>query len=1378
MKYLVIIVFIGLGINVFAQQQEKIQFIPINEKLSQNTVTCILQDKKGFLWLGTRNGLNKYDGVNVRNYDYEGNNNSLSNTYIRDVFEDSEGVIWVGSFGGGLYRYDENTDSFHQYIHDENIINSISDNSVNAIFQDHDGVIWIGTENGGLNRFDAKSNEFTHYKHNKDDPFSISSNEIMDIVEDDEGNLWIGTWGGGLNLFDKKSSRFIHYLHDPLDERTINSNDINKVVKGENRNIWIATQEGLNKLQYDNESEYIITNVPVEKESDKTGHKVILSVLEVGDKLWVGTENGGIRLVSLLNGEIEYNKYDPRYKNSILSNSIWSLFKDNTGIIWVGTFNKGLFKVDSGYQKFPHFVQNPYDLNSISNNSISAFEEDKDGNIWIGTDGGGLNHWIVSSNEYRQYRSDPSKPGSLTSDAVLSLLLDENEDLWIGTWQGGVNILRKGADFFEHFDLGVQNKSGDYKGNIMSMLKDSRGRIWLAAFRDGAFVYDPKTKKLIHLTEDSNNPRSLNSNLVRNVFEDKKGVIWIGTEGGGLNRCFEQDGAFFFEHFVHEVDNKKSISNNIVLTLFEDSRENLWVGTSGGLDLMNRKTNEFTKFGKSQGFPNEVIYGVLEGNEHDIWVSTNKGLVRWAYESNVMRVYDESDGLQSLEFSKNAYLKLTSGEMLFGGINGFNKFLPENIKDNKSSPPVYITGFDLNNERIYPTLDGTLTQNIITTEKIELNYEQNDLSFEFAILNFSRPEKSTYAYQLVNYDEDWQQVGVRRYASYTNVPPGHYVFQVKATNSDGKWSENQASIEILVSPAWYNTYWAYSIFIVIITALLVLGIQIVVNRERLQNQIRIDHLEISNMQEVNQMKTRFFANISHEFRSPLTLILGPLKSLSDNPAFENSKKQISMMIRNSQRLLDLINQLLDLSKIEAGHMRLEASENDIISFIKPIVHSFNSLASKKFIAYKVELPSNGINVYFDKEKLEKIVINLISNAIKYTPEFGKIIVRVTQSDKHVIFEVEDNGIGIPKEEMEFVFNRYYRINNKESKGSKGTGIGLSLTRELVHLHKGKVELESEENNGAVFKVSLQLGKNHLSEEELVEYKSEFSYENPQLETEESNSLESTKSNDAEDELEGFPIILVIEDNEDIRTYVTEILSENYRVLQADNGSEGLKMALENIPDLIISDIMMPGLDGYELCRKVKSDLKTSHVPVVLLTAKASNDSALTGFEMGADYFIIKPFNPKILLLRIKNMLKSRDLIKDNILKDKTLNLDPKNVKINAKDEDFLKKAVEVVELNMTNSNFYVDDLGKELGLSRMQLYRKLKGLIGQSANEFTRSIRLKRAAQLIEQKTLTISEVTYEVGFTDLQYFRDCFKKQFGVNPTEYLKNSDSKQLN
>lgn len=1367
MKYFVVVFSFLIYYSSIAQNQKEIQFIPIKKKLSQNTVTSVLQDKKGFLWIGTRNGLNKYDGINVQKYSFENRSKGLSNAYINDLFQDDEGTLWIATFGEGLFKYDEYSDEFIQFKNVAEDNNSLNDNFVNTIYQDRDGTIWIGTENGGLNRYERSTNNFSHHIHNVNDPFSISSNHITDILEDNDRNLWISTWEGGLNLFDKKSSRFIHYPHEEGNSKTLSSNDINKLVLGEDGVIWVATQNGLNSLKHNGRGFFEIEIIPLETNKIDNSYNVVLSVLEDERGLWVGTENGGIKIINLKDGTIESCVYDSHYENSIQSNSIWTLYKDDTGIIWVGTFNKGLFKVDQNHTKFDHIKHNPLIDNSITSNSISAFAEDSKGNIWIGTDGGGLNYWDVAKGKFIRFRRGKNKRGTLSSDAVLSLLIDKNENLWVGTWQGGINILKKGGSKFENFVLNLSNSSDIYNGNIFSLLEDSKGRIWIAAYRNGVYIYNPKTGITKELTHEESNSRSLSSNLVRNIIEDERGTIWIGTEGGGLNKCIETNDEFYFEHFKHDGGNDKSISNDIVHSLFIDSTEKLWVGTSGGLNFFDREKYEFSKVGMEDGLPNEVILGLIEDDSHQLWISTNVGLSRYGLDDKSIRNYDESDGLQSLEFSKNSFLKLKNGEVLFGGINGFNKFLPANIKDNESTPPVYITSFSLNNEPVKPGVNSPLKRSIINTKRIELDNGQNDMSFGFAILSFSQSGKSTYAYQLENYDDNWQDVGTRRNAYYTNVPSGYYVFKVKAANSDGKWSDKIASVEIVISPPWYNTYWAYSLFIIVITGLLVLGIQMIVNRERLQSQINLDHSRMLNIQEVHLMKTRFFANISHEFRSPLTLILGPLKSLADNPDFSGSKKQIDMMIRNAHRLLNLINQLLELSKIESGNMKLEASENDIVKFLKPIVHSFNSLSNKKFISYKFDFPKQELLVYFDREKLEKIIVNLLSNAIKYTPDFGKIKVKVHTKNNQLLIEVEDSGIGIPEDEMEFVFNRYYRVNSRESKKNNGTGIGLSLTKELVTLHKGKIELESKVGEGATFKILLNLGKEHLDESEIIESKLDFMYNNEKSDKEE----EKLTSPNQEMELEGFPIILIIEDNDDIRMYVADILKENYRVLQADNGIDGMKLALDNIPDLIISDIMMPGLDGYELCRKVKTNVKTSHIPVVLLTAKASNDSALTGFEMGADYFIIKPFNPKILLLRIRNMLKSRDVIKENILKKETLNIDPKNVQITAKDEDFIKKAVQIVEQNMTNSNFYVEDLGKELGLSRMQLYRKLKGLIGQSANEFTRSIRLKRAAQLIEQNTLTISEVTYEVGFTDLQYFRDCFKKQFGVNPTEYLKN-------
>ncbi len=1365
-----------LVVQFCAQGQEVTdkQFIHVDKLLSQNTVKCILQDKKGFFWIGTRSGLNKFDGVDIKLFDNNKGDNSFANIFVSEIIEDNQGDIWIATYGDGVFRYDEYSNSFDQLAHDPNNSNSLSNNKVKTLYQDKDGIYWFGTEDGGLNRYDKATGVFTRYKHNSHDPLSISSNEITHIIEDENDNLWVATWKGGLNLFDRQASRFIHYKEKPGEPNGLSSNDVNLLFLGANGSLWVATQNGLDNLTYNSEGEFTIVQEDLTVAGNHKVPNVILSVMEVGEELWVGTENEGLVVKNKTTGVNKRYVRDIKDEFSIGSNSVWSLYQDNTGIVWIGTFNKGLYKIDPEHRKFQHIKQEAYNSFSISDNAISSFVEDEMGNFWIGTDGGGLNYWDRSNNTFKKYKNNPQDPWSLKSDAVLSLYLQENGDLWVGTWQGGVNILKKGSNRFESFDLGIASDTESFEGNIFAFFEDNKGRLWIASFRNGLFVYDLKAKTLVKVEQDKNNPRSLNSNLVRNILQDKHGVIWVGTEAGGLNKCMEQNGQFYFQHFQHDPTDSLSISNNIVVSMMEGAGDLIWVGTSGGLNKFNSKTQQFQKIGRTEGLPNEVINGILPGDGEEIWISTNKGLSRWNTKTGSFRNYDESDGVQSLEFAKNAFYKSKGGELLFGGVNGFNIFKPSEIKDSKYAPPVYITDFKLNNISVQPGPDSPLKQNITSTQKIELEHDQSDISFEFAILSFSRPEKSIYAYQLVNYDDDWQEIGTRRTAYYTNVPSGYYVFKVKATNSDGVWSEHLAAVEIIISPAWYNTYWAYSIFIIIITGLLVVGIQTIVNRERLQNQIKIDALELSQMQEVNQVKTRFFANISHEFRSPLTLILGPLKSLSENPQFKDQKRQIKMMIRNAQRLLNLINQLLELSKIEAGQMALKAEKNDLILFLKPIIHSFSPLINKKFLSYQVNL-SKSLVCYFDKEKVEKIIINLISNAIKYTPEFGKIEICVEQEEGFAVIKVSDNGVGIPSEELDSVFNRYYRVNNKSLKGTNGTGIGLSLTKELVNLHKGEIELESQENEGTSLKVLLPLGSSHLQAEEIINNNAGVKFDEGDYERESMFTMAAEESKEVlpeEKQDAGYPIILVIDDNKEIRDYVCEILSEAYRVIQADNGNDGLEMAKESIPDLIISDIMMPGLDGYELCRKVKTEVKTSHIPVILLTAKASNDSTLTGFEMGADYFIVKPFNPKILLLRVRNVLIARDRVKDNIMTDKTISLDPKNVKINDKDENFLKKAIEVVEENMSNSNFYVDDLGRELGLSRMQLYRKLKGLIGQSANEFTRSIRLKRAAQLIEQNKLTISEITYEVGFSDLQYFRDCFKKQYGVNPTEYLKNS------
>ena len=683
--------------------------------------------------------------------------------------------------------------------------------------------------------------------------------------------------------------------------------------------------------------------------------------------------------------------------------------------------------------------------------------------------------------------------------------------------------------------------------------------------------------------------------------------------------------------------------------------------------------------------------------------------------------------------------------------NLWNVFDPTQIAENNDIPEIYLANFNISNERVVAGPTSPLSQPIWDAKKINLEHDQNDFGFEFSLLSFRQSERNQYAYKLVNYDDRWQEIGNRREARFTNVPPGDYTFKVKATGNDGRWISEEASVTIHISPPWYFSPISFLLYFIVAVAIMFITFRAIVNRERLQNQLRIDQMELSKMQELDEMKSSFFANISHEFRSPLTLILGPLKAMKQLGQLKLEVPQVDVMIRNAESLLNLINQLLELSKLESGKMRMEVVKTDLVAFLKPIVHSFSSLANQKMVNYKILFPKQKIDAYIDKEKMEKIMVNLISNALKFTPDFGNVKIQITESDQEICISVSDSGIGIPKDELLFVFNRYYRVNNTQSKKHRGTGIGLSLTKELVEIHGARIEVASEERKGSTFNVYFQKGKEHFGSEDLVEEpRTEFSYEKQ----EQYNLEDSVKNQTVADALDSFeaqveklPQILVVEDNKDIRTYIKQILEGEYNILETSDGRQGLEVAQEKIPDMIISDVMMPGMNGFELCKTIKEDVKTSHIPVLLLTAKASQDSEVEGFEVGADYYITKPFEPKLLSLRVRNALHIANQIRGKLLNKETLQIEPTNVKITSKDEDFINRAVTIVEKNMDNSEFYVDDLGKELGLSRMQLYRKLKALVGQSANEFVRSIRLKRAAQLIKQDKLTISEITYQVGF-------------------------------
>ncbi|MGL1889225.1 MAG: response regulator [Reichenbachiella sp.] len=1375
-KYYLLLVLAGVLARYAAIANDfntDIQFLSVEQKFSQNTVSTILKDHKGFLWLGTRNGLNRYDGINIWQYhNIKEDSTSLPSNYIRVLFEDSDGILWIGSLGGGLVSYDRESNTFVRYEDESSI--SLKGETVISIHEDKNKNLWLGTETSGLFSFNRSTNLLVQYRKNVDDPFSISGNNITGILNDGGDNLWITTWGGGLSLFNINTKRFIHYKHDPENPKSLISNVVRSSFLSANGELWLGTNRGLNKVVYDRSGKYIFEKVDIGYNGEED--PFILSIIEDSSgRLWIGTENDGVCVLDIENGQSNWYGYDLTKEYSLGNNSIWSIYEDNSGIVWIGTFNKGLFKVDEKHRKFEKIQHHSYNEKSLSNSSVSSFAEDKRGNVWVGTDGGGLNYWDRSKNTFSHFNKS-NQPGM--ADEVLSLMIDSKERLWVGCWQGGVMVKDVNSNKLKRISIKHDFDLVQDKENVFSIIESKDGKIWFAVFRGGLVSYDPKSGKFQSYGYDERNHDGINTDKVRLVYEDSKGNIWVGTEGTGINLVVPGRKGSTFKKYLFNPGKENSLSNNMILSFHETADGKLWVGTSGGLNEFDPVTEEFKNYGFDHGFPDEVIYAIEEDAAGLLWLSTDKGIIRFDRDTQSIRIFDLSNGLQSLEFFKQSSFKSQTGELLFGGVDGFNLIHPKDIVDNNDEPQVYLVDFKISNESVMPGEESVLKSNIMDAEVIELRYYENDFSFEFSQLNYAQSKSNLYAYQLVKYDSKWQEAGSRREAYYTNVPPGTYTFKVRGTNEKGDWSPLEASVKIVVLRAWYNTFWAYIIYTTVIVIILIWSFQTIVNRERLQSELKVEHLELSKMQELDEMKSSFFANISHEFRSPLTLILGPLKGLKENIEEQLTQEQVGIMLRNAENLLNLINQLLELSKLESGKMRLELETTDVVKFLKTSAHSFSSMANRRNIAYKVVMPKSVVALSFDKDKMEKIVINLLSNAFKYTNDFGKVELSLEDQEKKVILRVKDDGIGIPEDEKDFIFNRYYRVRDNKNKKSKGTGIGLSLTKELVELHHGHIDFKSIEDDGTVFEVHLYKGDAHLNQEDFVEGHDNTVIENKGAYEQDEDVMRTAVNENIADspEKKDAPLILIIEDNDDIRDYIRSILNIDYQIIVANNGTSGCEMAKERIPDLIISDIMMPGIDGYEVCKRVKGDLKTSHIPIVLLTAKASNESALEGFEKGADYYITKPFNPKLLALRVRNVLDIKNKIKDQVLNNSTLDIQPKNIKIAAKDESFIEKAVSVIEENISNSEFFVDDLGRELGLSRMQLYRKLKGLIGQSANEFIRSIRLKRAAQLIRQDQMTISEITYHVGFNDLQYFRDCFKKQFGVNPSEYAQDVKEKE--
>ncbi|GAA4232832.1 two-component regulator propeller domain-containing protein [Postechiella marina] len=1331
--------------------------ISTKDGLSQRSVISILQDNEGFLWFGTRYGLNKYDGVNFKVYNYNSEDeNSLSHNRITEITLDNQGQIWVGTMKG-LNLYNRKEDNFIRIKKYSNTLEYYT-NTIKDIAPIDSTFMWVATD-VGVDKLNTKTLE----------TLSITSNNVLSIVDDKESALWICT-EKNIEVYNYKLNVFKTFKYPENSSPHAVTNSVVELYKDKDHNIWLGYHGGLaffNPItkrfeDYLVNSKKIIDNPVRTICQDKEG------------VFWIGSYSGLYRFNHEIKTIFKYEN-DVNNSNSLSQNSIYSILEDARGDLWIGTWAGGIDYLD---RNSSHFFTLTAGIGNrhLNYKVVSSIVEDAHQNLWIGTEGGGLNFYNTKDQKFTYYKGESNDIGGLTSNNVKDIIKDYQGNLWVGTHGGGLNYINIKEDHSKNiqYQSFYRDSRALSDNKITALIEDSKHNLWIGTNEGGLNFFNTKTKKFTKIPD----PNNIIGTFVYTIEKSMdNNTIYVGSSNGLAKIDIDKK---IIESVNYRDKPQGPFSVNQVISIYETSNNNLWVGTEGdGLYKYNLITKKSTSYGLKDGLPNEVVYAILPDDNNNIWVSTNKGISRINRDTKQIKTFDKIDGLQGNEFNYGASLKTKNGELIFGGSNGVTIFNPDNIIDNDSyMPPIHISGFKVRNKPYLKSVESF--------DKIELAHNQNDFSFDFVALGYSNSKKNLYAYKLDGFDSDWNYIGNKQTATYTNINPGNYKFYVKASNSNGVWGNVTKGVTLHIKKPFWATWLAYFIYVSLLLAIALTIRKYNLLRVKDRNQLKQERLDREHIEEVNRLKLQLFTNISHDFRTPLTLIIGPLKRLIDkNKADEGLQKQLSGMYRNATILLQLINQLLDFRKSESGKLKLMATKRNIVPFLENIKLSFEELANNRSIDYTFVSDNKFYEVWFDEIEMKKVVLNVLSNAFKFTPSKGEISLHISTDDNLVLESkqlkiiIKDNGKGIREEDLPHIFDRFFQLGQHHELRS-GTGVGLALAKDIVLLHKGQILVESEQGKGTQFTILLPLGKTHLSKKEMIVneelldgFTNNLDYYDPAVMNlgwvgEESKTQEVFIK-------DGLSSILLVEDNDEVRSFVKGIFEGLYNVFEAKNGEEGIHIAQSLSVDLIISDVMMPKMDGLELCHQIKTNIKTSHIPVLLLTARTSSKVQSQGYKIGADVYLTKPFDAQTLKLQVQNILKSRRLLIEKFKKD--ILLEPKEITVVSTDEVFLKKAMEIIEENVSNSEFNVNKFCEDLAMSRTVVYKKVKVLTGQSISEFIRTIRLKKASQLLRNTDMSISEIVYDVGFNDIKYFRKCFKTAFNQTPSLHRKFSKQNEV-
>ncbi len=1222
-----------------ATQNIRFDHYSLEEGLSQSVVTAILQDSQGFMWFGTQDGLNRFDGSEFITFSHASDPGSLSGDFISDLAEDAQGMIWIGTNGAGINSYDPQTGKIKRYQHDPADPGSLSDDVTNDLFIDADDNIWIATNNGGLNKLGADREQFIQYHNDAQDDKSISGDNVTSVTQDGDGRLWIGTFGAGLNRLDPDTEQFTRYANVTGDPTSIGGNNVNAVHVDANNVLWLSIAgTGLSRFEPESETFTQFAKDPADPAA-LTVDPIAVIYDDSQGMLWLGTTGGGAAIFDPQTARAVYYKNNREDPFSLSADQVMSIYEDRSGVIWFGTFGGGVNKFDPAGHKFALYRGVSEGENGLHGDGIWSFLEDSEGILWVGTYGSGLNRYDPGTGLWRQYLPDGENPGSLPDDAVVAITEDHEGTIWLGFTAAGAARYDRQTDSFTPIQAPPW---------VLTIFEDSRNQLWFGGF-GGLGKFDRQAETIQLFQNDENDPNSISDNGVVAIVEDEEGLLWAGTFNGGLNKFDPETEEF--TRYEHDPDNPNSPGNNMILDSQFAADGALWLGTSEGLDRFDPQSESFTHYGQEEGLLNETIYAVLEDDHGRIWFTTNRGLSQLDPQTGELRHFGPRDGLQSNEFNQGAAYKNGKGEMFFGGVDGFNRFHPDQIQDSRFMPPVVITGFQLFNEAVLPGEDSPLTVPIESTETIALSYEDDFLTFEFAALDYSNPEEIAYAYIMEGLEEDWNEVGNRRFAGYTKLPPGDYTFRVKSTNADGVWNESGTAVRILIPPPFWQTWWFRSLLILSFAAV-VAGLftwrlrSSERQRQALERQVdertreltvTLGELERSKeaAEAANQAKSIFLANMSHEFRTPLNAILGFTQLMErDKTIDRNQAENLAIVHRSSEHLLGLINDVLEISKIEAGRTTLNPAVFDLQRMLAGLEEMFRLRAEHKGVTLRLELaPAVPQYVRMDQGKLRQILMNLLGNAVKFTDE-GHVLLRVKTCDGQsagerelidLCFAVEDSGPGISPEEQAILFEPFVQASAGH-RSQEGTGLGLTISRQHVQLMGGEISVESQVGQGTVFRFTLPCAV--VAE----------------------TAVRTSRAGRTIIGLQaGQPAyrLLIVDDEPANRQVLVKLLKPlGFEVAEAANGQEAVELWQAWQPHLIWMDMRMPVMGGLEATRQIKQAPGGEETVIVALTASGLEEDRTMILEEGCDDYVRKPFYEEELYETIAKHLDVRYIVEE------------------------------------------------------------------------------------------------------------------------------------